>query len=95
MHDLLFTRQDALTADDLISYVRELDLDVDRFTEELRKHKYAQRVARDVDSADQGGVTGTPTFFANGHRHHGAFDIDSLKALVRASARPGEGLTAH
>lgn len=64
MHDLLFTRQDALTADDLISYVRELDLDVDRFTEELRKHKYAQRVARDVDSADQGGVTGTPTFFA-------------------------------
>ena len=95
MHDLLFSRQDALTADDLISYARELDLDVERFTEELRKHKYAHRIAHDVDSADQGGVTGTPTFFANGHRHHGAFDIDSLKALVRAALAQAKDLTAH
>ena len=30
------------------------------------------------------GVTGTPTFFINGRRHQGAFDIDTLTAAVRA-----------
>jgi protein-disulfide isomerase len=34
-------------------------------------------------SADASGVTGTPTFFINGRRHYGAYDIDSLTAAVR------------
>ena len=85
MHDLLFTHQDALTTDDLLRYARELDLNIDRFSAALRKRKHALRIERDLDSADQSGVTGTPTFFANGQRHHGAYDIDSLKQLVRTA----------
>jgi protein-disulfide isomerase len=42
-------------------------------------------VARDVDSADRSGVAGTPTFFVNGRRHHGAYDIGSLTAAVLAA----------
>jgi len=42
-------------------------------------------VAEDVDSADQSGVTGTPTFFINGHHHLGAYDINTLSAAVRAA----------
>ncbi|HEX6336404.1 MAG TPA: Na+/H+ antiporter NhaA [Jiangellaceae bacterium] len=85
MYDLLFTHQNALTVDDLVGYARSLGLDIDRFRAELGKRKHALRVERDIDSADQSGVTGTPTFFANGLRHHGAFDLASLKALVRAA----------
>ena len=85
MHDLLLSNQNALTADDLVDYARRLDLDIDRFSGALRKRKYALRVDRDIDSADQSGVTGTPTFFANGLRHHGAYDIESLKTLVRTA----------
>ncbi len=34
------------------------------------------------------GVSGTPTFFINGHRHQGAYDIDTLSKAVRlAKAR--------
>jgi Na+/H+ antiporter NhaA len=96
MHDLLFRHQDALSTDDLIGYARELGLDVERFAEKLRKRKYATRVARDVDSADQSGVTGTPTFFANGRRHHGAFDLDSLTILVRSAlAQAKESAPSH
>lgn len=90
MFDLLFAHQDALTADDLLDYARTLGLDVARFSADLRKRKHALRVERDIDSADQSGVTGTPTFFANGLRHHGAFDIDSLQALVRAALSQAE-----
>jgi protein-disulfide isomerase len=32
-------------------------------------------------------VAGTPSFFINGRRHEGAYDIDTLTAAVRAAAR--------
>ncbi len=85
MHDLLLTHQDALHIKDLIRYAGELGLDVSRFTDDVRHHVGAARVASDVDSADLSRVSGTPTFFVNGARHHGAFDIDSLKSAVKAA----------
>jgi len=85
MHDLLMQHQDALKPRDLVSYAAALGLDVDRFTDDLKHHAGAARVESDVDGADLSGVTGTPTFFVNGRRHHGAFDIESLAASVRAA----------
>jgi Na+/H+ antiporter NhaA len=85
MHDLLLANQDALEPSDLIGYAERLGLDVDRFTEALRTHEGAARVAEDVDSADMSGVSGTPTFFINGRRHYGAYDIATLSAGVRAA----------
>ena len=85
MHDLLFEHQDALRPSDLISYAEQLGLDVERFTNDLREHSGAARVAEDVDSADLSGVSGTPTFFINGRRHYGAYDIGTLSASVRAA----------
>ena len=41
--------------------------------------------AEDVESADASGVTGTPSFFVNGKRHHGSYDLDSLTSAVRAA----------
>ena len=38
----------------------------------------ARRVEADVDSADDSGVRGTPTFFVNGRRRTGAYDIDTF-----------------
>jgi len=38
-----------------------------------------------MDSADLSGVSGTPTFFVNGKRHHGAYDIATLSDAVRAA----------
>ena len=85
MHDLLFKHQDALRPRDLISYARELGLDFERFTDDLREHTGSARVAEDVDSADLSGVSGTPTFFINGRRHYGAYDIAALSQAVRAA----------
>jgi protein-disulfide isomerase len=85
MHDLLLGHQDALRPSDLIAYAEQVGLDVERFTNELRSHAGAARVAEDVDSADLSGVSGTPTFFVNGRRHYGAYDIAALSAAVRAA----------
>jgi Na+/H+ antiporter NhaA len=85
MHDLLLGNQEALRPSDLIAYAEQLGLDVERFTDGLREHAGAARVAEDVDSADLSGVSGTPTFFINGRRHYGVYDIATLSAAVRAA----------
>jgi protein-disulfide isomerase len=85
MHDLLLEHQGALRVPDLVHYAVELGLDVDRFHHDLRAHTGADRIAEDLDSADLSGVSGTPTFFINGRRHHGAYDIATLSAAVRAA----------
>jgi Na+/H+ antiporter NhaA len=88
MHDLLLDHQDALRPSDLMGYAKEIGLDVDKFTDDLREHRGAARVARDIDSADLSGVSGTPTFFINGKRHYGPYDIDTLSKVARlAGAR--------
>jgi Na+/H+ antiporter NhaA len=85
MHDLLLDHQDALRGSDLIRYAEQLELDVEQFRQELRRREHAGRVARDIESAELSGVAGTPTFFVNGQRHHGAYDIATLTAAVKAA----------
>jgi Na+/H+ antiporter NhaA len=85
MHDLLLEQQDALGFRDLIGYAEQLELDVERFEEDLRTRTGAGHIAWDVDSADLSGVSGTPTFFINGLRHYGAYDIATLSGAVKAA----------
>jgi Na+/H+ antiporter NhaA len=83
MHDKLLENQDRLTPPDLGRYAEELGLDVERFWDELRRREHAPRVAEDVASADASGVAGTPSFFINGKRHQGAYDVATLTQAVR------------
>jgi Na+/H+ antiporter NhaA len=83
MHDLLLTHQDNLRITDLLGYAREIALDEERFHADVMQHAAAERVANDLDSADLSGVSGTPTFFINGQRHYGAYDVQTLKEAIR------------
>jgi Na+/H+ antiporter NhaA len=83
MHDLLLEHQDALSTKDLVGYAAQLGLELDRFEDALRDQTGAARIAEDVDSADLSGVSGTPTFFVNGRRHRGAYDIATLTTAVK------------
>jgi len=85
MHDRLIADQTRLKFPDLVDHAAELGLDVDRFVRELQGRQYLDRVAEDVASADASGVAGTPTFFINGRRHHGAYDVATLTDAVRAA----------
>jgi predicted DsbA family dithiol-disulfide isomerase len=85
MHDTLLDHQEQLTTADLSRYAEELGLDVERVSDDLRRREYVPRVGEDVATADESGVAGTPTFFINGKRHHGAYDVATLTAAVRAA----------
>ncbi len=85
MYDLLLAHQHEILPKHLVAYAEQLGLDVERFTESLRQHATVARIAEDVDSADLSGVSGTPTFFINGRRHYGAYDITTLTNAVQAA----------
>jgi predicted DsbA family dithiol-disulfide isomerase len=93
MYDLLMAHQGKLRLDDLEGYATEIGLDVDRFLEEMRRREYMGRVREDVVSADESGVTGTPTFFINGRRHHGVYDVETLTTEVRSAKRRAQLLS--
>jgi protein-disulfide isomerase len=86
MHDLLFENQDRLALRDLIGYAQFLGLDVKRFAVELESHAHAPRVREDFMSGVRSGVNGTPTFFVNGVRHNGGYDLASLVEAIREAA---------
>ncbi len=85
MHDVLLSHQDHLDEEDLTRYATDLGLDVRKFLDDLHHNTGAAQIAEDVGSAELSGVSGTPTFFVNGRRHHGAYDIATLSAAVRAA----------
>ncbi|HEY3952895.1 MAG TPA: Na+/H+ antiporter NhaA [Streptosporangiaceae bacterium] len=85
MHDQLLQHQDALTRRDLMGYAAALGLDTERFGRDLSAQAGSDKIMTDVDTADLSNVSGTPTFFVNGKRHHGAYDIESLTTAVRAA----------
>ncbi|MEV0794273.1 Na+/H+ antiporter NhaA [Kribbella sp. NPDC050459] len=85
MHDLLLANQENLQPKDLIGYAEQLGLDTDRLHDDVKRHVAAARVAQDVESADTSGVSGTPTFFVNGQRHYGAYDVETLKQAIKVA----------
>jgi Na+/H+ antiporter NhaA len=85
MHDTLLGHQGDLSPTHVADYAQEIGLDAERMLAELHRRAYASRVSEDVASADESGVSGTPTFFINGRRHYGAYDSATLSTAVTAA----------
>lgn len=85
-HDALFAAQPRLSRETMLEVGRDLGLDADRIATEIDAAAYQGRIDRDLASATASGATGTPTFFANGARHFGAYDAASLIEALEAPA---------
>jgi protein-disulfide isomerase len=80
-HDVLFySRQ--LDVDALKEHARVLKLDGDKFDSCLDSGTEAAAVKQDLEEAKSLGLTGTPSFFVNGHFFSGVIDYDMLKDMV-------------
>jgi len=93
LHDLMLGNQEHLSLNELAEFADQLGIDGRRLRSEVIADVYTGRVSEDLMSADLSGASGTPTFFINGRRHYGAYDVASLQAAVaeardRAVSRP-------
>lgn len=94
MHDLLLADSSELSGAQIHALAEELGLDLDQFESDLHHRRYAARVAADVRSADASDVTGTPTFFVNGRRHEGIYNVEVLTREIQAAAAASR-IAAH
>ena len=81
-HDGLFQHSGPLDADALKSVAQSLGLDQAKFSQCLDSGKEAPTVAKGLAEGHKLGLTGTPTFFINGHMIAGATKYDALKEMV-------------
>jgi protein-disulfide isomerase len=80
-HDVLFYSKQ-IEVDELKEHARVLKLDGDRFDTCLDSGAQAGAVKKDLDEAKSLGLTGTPSFFVNGHFFSGVVDYAALKDIV-------------
>lgn len=79
MHDAIFDNQGSLSGDLFLQIAEKLELDNERFTNDLRLDDLAQKIEDDFETGMRSGVNGTPTFFVNGEKFHGdAADLFEL-----------------
>jgi len=80
-HDVLYYSR-LLSTDDLKEHARVLKLDADRFDSCLDNATEAEAVKKDLEEAKGLGLTGTPSFFVNGHFFSGVVDYAALKDMI-------------
>jgi NhaA family Na+:H+ antiporter len=86
MHDQLFENQHSLEYEDLRRHAAAVDLDVDRFMRDVGDPRYLEVVDAQGDGARESGVDSTPTFFLNGERYDGSYDVMALVAAIGEEA---------
>jgi protein-disulfide isomerase len=91
MHDGLYENQSALSPGLLGALARALDLDIERFEEDLAAHHFHDRVRRDFMGGVRSGANGTPTFFINGTRYEGYVGEDELGSALELALSHSRG----
>ena len=81
MHDLIYANQLSLANEMLLEAAKELNLDVNQFTQDIESESIRKKIEHDFETGATSGVNGTPTFFINGKRFNGnAADLYQLIA---------------
>jgi protein-disulfide isomerase len=83
MHDRMYAGFPDLSRNTVLRYAKEIGLDMNRFTSELDGHKYRTRVMSEEHEGEDAGVGGTPTFFFNGKKYNGVFDVASVTPIIK------------
>jgi predicted DsbA family dithiol-disulfide isomerase len=81
-HDELFQSKE-LDFDQLKVHAKALQLDTERFDKCLDSGDEAAAVSQDRKEGQRLGLTGTPSFFINGHFLSGAVDYATLRQIVQ------------
>ena len=89
MHDAIFENQQQLSQRVFSELAERLELDARALEQSLVRAEFRDRVQRDFSGGVRSGVNGTPTFFINGQRHDGDFELQTLAAAIEHALPTG------
>lgn len=88
-HDKLFATQDEWSnltnteaQNTFVTYASELGLNTDQFSSCLTTGKYADKVAKDTQAAQDAQVSATPTAYINGQQVVGALPFSAFQTII-------------
>jgi len=82
LHDKMYANFRQINQARILVWANEAGLDMNRFRADLNAHKYAARVKAEEQEGEVAGVEGTPTFFINGKRFNGVFEVKAIAPIV-------------
>ena len=82
LHDKMYANFRQITRAHIFVWATEAGLDMNRFRADLDAHKYAARVQAEEQEGEVAGVEGTPTFFIDGKRFNGVFELKAIAPIV-------------
>ena len=82
MYDKNFDNQNKLSIDDLKIYGQELNLNMNKFNDDLENHRFKKIIDADMQKGRELGVRGTPTFFINGKKLVGAKPLAEFQKVI-------------
>jgi len=82
MHDLLIKKSPKLDRASLITYAKELGLDVSKFTASLDSPKHAKAIDDDLALAVKLDLYNTPTIYINGRKVIGERSFEYFKKII-------------
>ena len=81
---ILYANQASLDDASMLKYAMELGLDLTKFKADIADPKNAEEVVKDIADGKSYGVSGTPTIFINGVKHHSLTESKFRTALEKA-----------
>jgi protein-disulfide isomerase len=81
-HDTLYHNAPKLSPVELKAYAKEMKLDTAAFDQCLASGKHKSAVQQDLNEGAKLGLTGTPTFFINGHEMSGALPLEAFSTVI-------------
>jgi protein-disulfide isomerase len=91
LHDKMFANFRQLTRENILRWAEEVGLNMGTFKADLDSGKYRSMIDREVNEGTGAGVMGTPTFFINGKRYNGPFELEALKRIIDAELKAVAG----
>jgi protein-disulfide isomerase len=82
LHDKMYANFRSINRARIFAWATEAGLDMTRFKADLDAHKYAARVKAEEQEGEVAGVEGTPTFFINGKRFNGVFEVSAIAPII-------------
>ena len=83
----MFANYRQLTRPNILRWAEEAGLDMNKFKADLGSGKYRKTIERELSEGATSGVMGTPTFFINGKRYNGPFELDALRPILEAELK--------
>jgi len=83
MHHIVFENQRRIHETALMEYAQRIGLNISQFEKDLQNYSLVEKVENDFESGLRSGVNATPTFFIDGKKYNGNWEVNNLESFIK------------